>query len=245
MSVVANPYAEAVNVNTPPVSVSDGTVYGVGSAPTGAWARYAGGVAIENSEVDAGWDLLECMPQRRLLLKKNGLFYFGSASTGWTAEPGITGTSALHQQGDSLNFLYYQYRSADAYFNNPPPFEPPAGTVQVVKAPGALAWTGHDNELAVSNGTGNGYTFYPPVKYNPILLVNTSELALLYWTGTTMRRIDLQIGDAPGYLTIEAGSLYEIESTLTVIVPVRKNFLIHNGLLLDGAIILDGRMAEV
>ena len=244
MPVTANPYAEDINVDTPPASVADGTVYGIGPNPTGAWEFFPGGVAVENSETDGGWDLSENLKQRKLLIKKNGLLYFGDPTNGWTPQANTFGTQILGLVGDRFTFLYEQFRSCTAFVESFP-FEPAAGAVAIVKPTGTGDFTGHDNETAVSNGPGNGYTFYPPILLNPVILENGTDHAFLVWNGSVMERFDITVTPPTYPVTIVGSSLYKIESGQSFIIPPNVNLLVFEELTDDGILTDDGRLCEV
>lgn len=121
----------------------------------------------------------------------------------------------------------------------------PAGLILIVKPTGTGDFSGHDNQFAVSNGDAT-FSFYDPDPQTVALLEDGVSHSLLFWDGSGLWfRYDLVV-DPPGpAFFIPPSSLYEIQSTETVTVPARRNFIFSNGLLLDGAIILNGRMVEV
>ena len=75
---------EDVDRDTPPVAVAEGLVYGIGSAPTGAWSANAGDLAIFANN---GWDYLTPSIGWRGFVKETGDVRL------WDGSAWITGTA--------------------------------------------------------------------------------------------------------------------------------------------------------
>lgn len=91
-----NPVAEAMAVNTPPASPTEGRCWIAGGAPTGAWAGQAGAMACWTA---GGWRFSAPFEGQHVWLRGEGVWAVRGA-TGWTS--GVVAAQSIAVGGQQV-----------------------------------------------------------------------------------------------------------------------------------------------